>query len=239
MDLLCQLKGILHFCQCQATLLAFFSSSGSFPGQSGMYSRALTIANHRWRNHSRPSAHHLQQLALNALQYVLPNANCLQLASYEKVALGPLRLGQPDCRTRSNVIVASFKSDILDRFQCENVRQSCRKLAKQTDAWHHVSMFHIHTYQYITYPYLFLPIPAYPDFFCCSFSVEHFWLETRQYRRKHSGNMPISLCCATGSSPLTPHGVASWSNLQQSSATLYTLFWHCFTSGSPKESFWK
>ena len=75
-----------------------------------------------------------------------------------------------------------------------------------------------------TYPYLFLPIRVYPDFFCCSFSVEHFWLETRQYRRKHSGNMPISLSCATGSSPLTPHGVASWSNWQQSSATLYTLF---------------
>ncbi len=31
-DLLCQLKGTPHFCQCQATLLASFSSSGSFPG---------------------------------------------------------------------------------------------------------------------------------------------------------------------------------------------------------------
>ena len=150
MDLLCQLKGILHFCQCQATLLAFFSSSGSFPGQSGMYSKALTIANHRWRNHSRPSAHHLQQLALNAPQYVLPNANCLQLASYEKLALGPLRLGQPDCRTRSNVIVAGFKREILDRFQCENGQTNKRMTSSCLD---------------VSYPYLSIPIRTYSYLF--------------------------------------------------------------------------
>ena len=62
-----------------------------------------------------------------------------------------------------------------------------------------------------------VPIPVYPDFLC-SFSAEHLWRETRQHRRKHSGNMPWSLCCATDSNLLTPHGVAC-SYMRQSSAT--------------------
>ena len=45
-------------------------------------------------------------------------------------------------------------------------------------------MFRIFTYQYLS-----IPIPVYPDFLC-SFSAEHLWHETRQYRRKHSGNVP-------------------------------------------------
>ena len=97
--------------------------------------------------------------------------------------------------------------------------------AEETNSCHHVSMFHIHTYQYLS-----APIRVYPDF-SCSFSVEHFWIETRQHRRKHSGNMPWSLRCATDSSPLAPQGVASCSNWRQSSATPYPLFcslfhWH-------------
>ena len=62
-----------------------------------------------------------------------------------------------------------------------------------------------------------VPIPVYPDFLC-SFSAEHLWRESRQHRRKHSGNMPWSLCCATDSNLLTPHGVAC-SYMRQSSAT--------------------
>ena len=75
-----------------------------------------------------------------------------------------------------------------------------------------------------------VPIHVHPYFFC-SFSVEHFWLGTRQHRRKRSGSMPWPLLCATDSSPLAPQGVASCSNWRQSSATPYTLFcslfhWH-------------
>lgn len=77
-----------------------------------------------------------------------------------------------------------------------------------------------------------IPIPVYPDFLC-SFSAEHLWRETRQHRRKHSGNMPWSLCCATDSNLLTPHGVAC-SYMRQSSATTALCSAPCFACRSQK-----
>ncbi len=77
----------------------------------------------------------------------------------------PLALGQPDHQTKSEVIIASFKWEILDGFQSENICQSGKGWGKLGQINKRMpSCFDV------SYPYLSIPIRTYPYPFPLSLS---------------------------------------------------------------------